>query len=240
MQDNTIKDTEGDPVEAEDFFKYVIQHRKSNKGDPKEILNTFIQKWQVSERSLTVNNIGKFLHKQGVSNDEINKAFDEILGKEDDSPATTKITPAVQNLANLIKKEGMADSIIKYMQDTFKYTNAASADKTITTENVKAIFTYISSRAVLTEEEISRLDEYKSLGRHKKEQLNEVTLGQMLKLDQYVTLLNSLKTKIPGDINIIRIKNQVLQSWKRGMKSRKHYDDLLGKINLKIGDLIDK
>lgn len=71
--------------------------------------------------------------------------------------------------------------------------------------------------------------------------LDEFTkLSDVLKSDQYITLLRQLKTDTKDDINITRIKNQVIQSWKKGMKSRKHYDDLLGTININIGDLIDK
>ena len=71
--------------------------------------------------------------------------------------------------------------------------------------------------------------------------IDEITkLHDVLKSDQYITLLRRLKTDAKDDINITHIKNQVIQSWKQGTKSRKHYGDLLGKININIGDLIDK
>lgn len=70
--------------------------------------------------------------------------------------------------------------------------------------------------------------------------LDEITLSDVLKSDQYITLLRRLKTDAKDDINVTRIKNRVIQSWKKGMTSRKHYDDLLGTININIGDLIDK
>jgi len=67
-----------------------------------------------------------------------------------------------------------------------------------------------------------------------------VSLNDVLKSDQYLRLLRRLKTDAKNNINVTRIKNQIIQSWKKGMKSRKHYDDLLGSININIGDLIDK
>jgi hypothetical protein len=67
-----------------------------------------------------------------------------------------------------------------------------------------------------------------------------VSLGDVLKASQFIRLMNGLKVKSGTDINITRVKNQILQSWKGGMKSRKHFNNLLGKINLSINDLIDK
>jgi hypothetical protein len=69
--------------------------------------------------------------------------------------------------------------------------------------------------------------------------LDEITLSDVLKSNQYIALLHKLKAQANNDINITRIKNQVIQSWKKGMKSRKHYDDLLGSVNLKLHDLIE-
>ena len=67
-----------------------------------------------------------------------------------------------------------------------------------------------------------------------------VSLHDVIKADQFITLLNKVKPTTLDDINVTRIKNQVLSSWKKGMKSRKHYDTLLNQINLSLNDLIDK
>lgn len=66
------------------------------------------------------------------------------------------------------------------------------------------------------------------------------TLNDILKSDQYIKLLSHLNAGTDNDINVTQIKNKVIQSWKRGMKSRKHYDDLLNSIDISINDLIDK
>lgn len=69
--------------------------------------------------------------------------------------------------------------------------------------------------------------------------LNEfVTLNDVLKGSQYLKLLRHLNAT-KNDINASRIKNQVIQAWSKGMKSRKHYDELLSQLDIKLNDLID-
>ena len=70
--------------------------------------------------------------------------------------------------------------------------------------------------------------------------LDEISLSDALKSNQYIKLLRNLKAKAKSDIKIGHIKNQIIQSWKKGMKSRKHYDKLLDQINLSLSDLINK
>ena len=70
--------------------------------------------------------------------------------------------------------------------------------------------------------------------------LDEIqSIHDVISADQYITLLRRLKTDAKSGINLTRIKNQVIQHWKKGMKSRKHYDKLLGSVNLNLRDLID-
>jgi hypothetical protein len=66
-----------------------------------------------------------------------------------------------------------------------------------------------------------------------------VTLGDVLGADSFITLMNHIKAK-PQDLNVTRIKNQILQSWKKGLRSRKHYDSLLNQIDISLNQIIDK
>lgn len=66
-----------------------------------------------------------------------------------------------------------------------------------------------------------------------------VTLNDVLNSSHFIKLLNKIKTR-PQDLNVTRIKNQVLKSWKAGMRSRKHYDDLLSQIDISLKQIIDK
>jgi hypothetical protein len=65
-----------------------------------------------------------------------------------------------------------------------------------------------------------------------------VTLDDVLKASQYIKILKNLKVKSKTDIDVARIKNKVLKSWKTGMKSRKHYNKLLNQLNINLHDLI--
>jgi hypothetical protein len=67
-----------------------------------------------------------------------------------------------------------------------------------------------------------------------------VSLNDVLKADQFVGLMSQIDTKLATDINAQRIKNQVLQHWKSGMRSRKHFDKLLQQLDISLNDLIDK
>lgn len=65
-----------------------------------------------------------------------------------------------------------------------------------------------------------------------------VTLNDVLKANQYIKLLRQLRARASKGINVMRIKNQVIQSWKKGMKQRKHYENLLSTININLNDLL--
>lgn len=67
-----------------------------------------------------------------------------------------------------------------------------------------------------------------------------VSLNTVLKANQYIKLLRRLKVKSKSDINLTRIKNKIIQSWKRGMKHRKHFDQLLSEVNLSVDQLLQE
>lgn len=67
-----------------------------------------------------------------------------------------------------------------------------------------------------------------------------VTLNDVLNSAHYQQLVNGLSAMGSNDLNVTKIKNRVINSWQKGMKSRKHYDGLLSKIDLSLNDLIDK
>ena len=66
-----------------------------------------------------------------------------------------------------------------------------------------------------------------------------VSLGDILQMDQYIKLLNTMSTKLGSDIDTGGLKSQIIQSWKKGLKKRKHYDDLLSTVNVSLSDLLD-
>lgn len=66
-----------------------------------------------------------------------------------------------------------------------------------------------------------------------------VTLNDVLNSDSFIKLIDMIKSK-PQNLNVTRIKNQVLKSWQKGMRSRKHYDSLLSQIDISLNQIIDK
>lgn len=66
-----------------------------------------------------------------------------------------------------------------------------------------------------------------------------VSLNDVLSSSAFTTLMSKINAT-PPDLNVTRIKNQVLQSWKNGMRARKHYDKLLGQLDINLNSLIDK
>jgi hypothetical protein len=67
-----------------------------------------------------------------------------------------------------------------------------------------------------------------------------VTLNDVLNSPNYQQLVNGLSIIGRSDPNVMKIKNRIINSWLKGMKSRKHYDSLLNQIDLSLNDLIDK
>lgn len=67
-----------------------------------------------------------------------------------------------------------------------------------------------------------------------------VSTDDVLESNQYVKLLKRLKMRAIKDINATRIKNQIIQSWKRGLKNRKHFDKLLSEINTNVDTLLQE
>lgn len=65
-----------------------------------------------------------------------------------------------------------------------------------------------------------------------------VTLNDVLGADQYLRLLRQLKVTAKDNINVSKVKNQIIQDWKAGTKSRKHFRKMLRKIDLNLNDLI--
>lgn len=65
-----------------------------------------------------------------------------------------------------------------------------------------------------------------------------VSLNDVLSADSFITLMGMIKTK-PQDLNVTKIKNQVLQSWEKGMRSRKHYNSLLHGLDINLNNILD-
>jgi argonaute-like protein implicated in RNA metabolism and viral defense len=75
-----------------------------------------------------------------------------------------------------------------------------------------------------------RIDEIEAL---------DVSLNDVLKSAQFIKLLRRLKVR-SNDLNTTRIKNRIIQAWKQGKKSRKHFDSLLAEIDTNVDTLLQE
>jgi len=200
--------------------------------------------WTRAGRPDDIRDIKIILKKHGFADKEINKVFSSVLGKDDSQQ--TKGSPAIFKIAEYAKKSGIDQDLIDFMQEEYKDLIATIKESDdfsgkVVMEDIKKIFDNIIREDRYDLPELIRAEENTNLGRNKKETLTElVSLNDVLKADQYVKLLHRLKTDAKTDINVTRIKNRIIQSWKRGMKSRKHYDRLLDQIHINIHDIIGK
>jgi argonaute-like protein implicated in RNA metabolism and viral defense len=67
-----------------------------------------------------------------------------------------------------------------------------------------------------------------------------VSLQSVLKANQYLKLLRRLSTKSAKNINVARIKNKIIKSWRRGKKSKKYFDSLLAEIDTNVDTLLQE
>jgi hypothetical protein len=67
-----------------------------------------------------------------------------------------------------------------------------------------------------------------------------ISLKRVLKSSQYIKLLRKLRVKATKNINVQRIKNRIIQSWKRGMKHRSHFDTLLREIDTSVDAILQE
>ncbi len=211
--------------------------------------------WIKAGRPDDTRDLARILQNEfGYSNRVIRKIFNQTFGYDRETrmhkvPATSK---AVHGFAEYIKKHGYTDQIKELLSTEFpedirqqsigsRLKNAFTRKATF--EDISKIFnTIILEERELVQELINEQDTM-NLGRRKKqdtESLTElVSLQDILKSSSYVSLLNRLKNYNSG-IDTRHIKNQIIHSWRSGMRSRKHFNGLLNQINLNIKDLINE
>ena len=267
LSESVIFEEYVDKNDAAEILKYAASLKKGriDINDLQKAWQAGIPQKGIKPFSDDTGDISQLLRLKGYDIQEINNVFDRVLGPadaEDDSEETGDPTasPAAVKIADYIKKNNLKDEIVAFLQQEFAddladepqpepekkpgiFKRAVNFGKKMfgrkaTTEEIRQIFINI-----LKEERHNRLQlmqqiEKIQLGRNRKQLDEVVSLNDVLKADSFVRLMKSINTKIGSDINATRIKNQVLQSWSKGMKSRKHYDDLLKQINLNLNDLI--
>lgn len=220
-------------------------------------INDLQRSWKEMGFPDDTKDIEGILKKYGFGDKEIKKVFSRVFGSHDKEYDEPVATPAIQKIVKYVKDNGLVDDIKSFLEREYgeelgisKPKNAfdkisdvgKKLYKKAVTEEIREIFTFIIEEERTERLRLIKEQEQVCLGRSKKNEsrLEEISLGDALKANQYIKLLHNLKSKANNDIKIGHIKNQIIQSWKRGMKSRKHYDSLLGQIHLNLHDLIGK
>ena len=219
------------------------------------------QAWIKAGKPDDTNDIVSILKQKGFGNKEITKVFSSVFGQDIDHDDDNASNPAVTKFAEYIKKQGLGEEVKQFLQQAFAdelglnkfdahkagYTAGKAVGnlaRKIFHEEIQQIFVRIIQEDRTGIHELIEQHEIKTLGRSKKSHnINieeKVELSTVLSADQYLTLLKKMKAKSTNDLNISRIKSQIIQSWKKGYKSRKHYGSLLSQISLNLHDLIGK
>lgn len=262
LHDDPLMEATASRDEIEQIFRDAIglQARSSLKKSNIDI-DDLHKVWKAAHFPGDTDKIGRILYSQGFDGQTIDRVFSDVLGDEYESDNSdkdnTKPSPALAKIIDYVKQNGYQKELIAFMQEKFgdeltaepeqekpgMFKRAANFGKKmfgrkVTTEEVRKIFTAILREERTERHRLIREIEQSQLGRSKKQLDEIVSLNDVLKADSFVTLMKAINTKIGTDINVTRIKNQVLQSWKKGMKSRKHYDKLLSQIDISLNDLI--
>ena len=263
LSDTTLTEQALDKDDIRDVF---IQASKPGFSRKRVDIKDLQQAWKDMGYTDDSEKIVRILKSFGYDDDARNKVFSTVFGSgesdrdsgESNSGSASK---AIDIIMDHVNKSGLKKDLIAFMQKEYGEElskeeepedrgwlgKAADLGKKIfgrkvTTEEVRQIFSAIVLEKRTMHKEVIREYEYNSLGRNKK--VNDaiidesVTLSDVLKSDQYIKILRHMKTKTGTDINVTRIKNQIIQSWKSGKKHSKHYAGLLSQIHLNIHDLI--
>ena len=262
-----IVETQLTSADSKELLKVAAELRDKPQGfgkifkglqKDKVSINDLQQAWKDQGFGDDERDIVLILKKFGYGQDEIKKVFQKVFGEQgqpdEDNDADKPAAAAIQKFADYAKKSGMVDDLKAFMQQEFGEElgldqpqqgmagKAKNMFKKMTTEEIRQVFTDIIQEQRTDRSKLIREQEQSSLGRNSKSrmQFEDIDLHDALKANQYVKLLHSLKVKADARIEVSTIKNKIIQSWKQGMKSRKHYDDLLHQVHLSLNDLIDK
>jgi hypothetical protein len=263
-----LKDTElSEAAVSRSDVKHIFQTASKERSGIKSRLlrrdkisvNDLQQAWKEAGFPDDTRDISHILKDQGFGDNEIKKVFAKTFGGEGEEPSEPVASPAVQKIADIAIERGYAQDLIRFMEKEFKDELGVSSGwgyelgkatrglvkgmtGKATSEDVRQIFEYIVLEERTERTRLIKEQEQTNLGRNRKISISEQELdvGDVLKPNQVIDLLKSLKVKIDPGIETDRVGSQIIQSWKKGLKSRKHYDNLLSAVHLKISDLINE
>lgn len=156
------------------------------------------------------------------------------------------------DLVDMLQRAGLSDqqiknAFIKSQQLQSSNSDNYSNDDSDDTDVILLLSNYITKNG-LKDDILKHLESTYGFkeSRAKKLKVGTTNLDEgseihkRLRADQYVYLLKHLRTKATDNIPVAHIKNQIVKSWKRGMKNVKHIDRLLKRVDMSLMDIIKK
>lgn len=196
-----------------------------NDAKYKELLTA----WQKDGSKTDVQYVKQFLNNYGITPEQVDEIFNDVFNSEDDSDgeAGSNKTHVILKIAAFAKKNGHTEELINYMKEM--YGDELGLNKP----------EGFASRAKNFAKNIFKED--MKLGRNRKPLLvREATVDDVLRIDQYVKIMSHINPETHSEIGSARTKGRIMESWQKGNRSKKHYGDLLGRIDINIDDLINK
>lgn len=141
-------------------------------------INDLQQAWKDAGFPDDTQDIMHILQDQGFGDKEIKKVFSSVFGDSEDEEgyADPETSPAVLKIAEYIKKKGMADEIVAFLEREYgqmlgtekKPGLMSRIKKKFTTEDIRHIFTQIVKEERSNRTNLIRAQEQTHLGRKKK------------------------------------------------------------------------
>jgi hypothetical protein len=143
-------------------------------------LSDLQQAWKAAGYPDDTQEIAAILHKKfGYNYNEVKKVFAKVLGKDNEEEhgyASQEGTPAIQKIADYIKKNGLADDVKQYLKDNYSDDIGLTKPgmfskmfkKKAVTEEIRQIFEEILEEERTDRIELIQLEDRTNLGRTKK------------------------------------------------------------------------
>jgi len=125
------------------------------------------QAWKSEGFPDDTRDIERILAGFGFDKKEINRVFSDVFGKTDDDGYQEPVaSPTIMKIATYAKKNGLADSLIAFMEKEF--ADELGLGKKITTEDIRSIFQQIAQTDRPNRQFLIREQEQTHLGRKRK------------------------------------------------------------------------
>lgn len=186
LQSTPVQEAYVERNEAESILKTAAEiNNNSSYYQNKIDLNDLRSAWAKAGYPDDTDDIKALLLKFGFDEETIDNAITQVVGSDDSGEETDSASQVIDKIASYIKKAGLTNDIIKFMQENFAndikdvetkqglFKRAANFGKNLfkrkaTTEDVRKIFTEILKEDRKDLSYLIKTDEMSRLGRNRK------------------------------------------------------------------------